>query len=413
MRQTTSPIDNDRLAERALAYLSLMAMIAATFGGVVAWRFGDVQAQLLIAFGTLLVTASAGMVADAAIKRAHYAELARAYARVMKGQPSAPPPLTGRSSISGALATLIDHARLAFFGGRRLARWAVDVDLQIAARRQQSERTAALLMEDAAIIQQAASGTRGAEQVVEAALRSARGSANAAVMATQGMVDQAAQIADTVRALTIYTKRASQSAATLSDTAHGTQRGVAGMTEALTAMLAAVDQVSMVLQRAQKLGEEAGVKAAQAEGAGHGLAAIAADMKALADASATALEAINAGIKSLRSQADDVATSVAALDDAVQAQTQASQTMATAAARQAQAVEQVLAGASNAFQEIQEARGQLHRIALPESRLGNGTQAQAAVERLPAHAEALAQILRGLPNVTNRTSNEAELYWWI
>jgi hypothetical protein len=46
---------------------------------------------------------------------------------------------------------------------------------------------------------------------------------------------------------------------------------------------------------------------------------------------------------------------------------------------------------------------------MPDTRLGAGLAAEQAVERLPGYAEAMAQILRGLPDFGKATGADTEV----
>lgn len=88
---------------------------------------------------------------------------------------------------------------------------------------------------------------------------------------------------------------------------------------------------------------------------------------------------------------------IAAMDETLQTQSALGETLGEAASYQIQAVSRVVRQVGHACAEITALRAQAQEIDGRQFGMAAGPAARKAVERLPVHAEAIAQILRGLP----------------
>ena len=88
---------------------------------------------------------------------------------------------------------------------------------------------------------------------------------------------------------------------------------------------------------------------------------------------------------------------IEAMAETVQAQSLLGHTLGEAASYQIQSVGRVVAQVQSANAEIVALRDRAQELESRDLSMGTGPAARKAVERLPAHAEAVAQILRNLP----------------
>jgi len=143
----------------------------------------------------------------------------------------------------------------------------------------------------------------------------------------------------------------------------------------------------------------AAVEAARAGEAGRGFAVVAAEVKQLAGDGGAALEQMLSTVRDLRTQTEQIFQRIQDMWDVVQAQHEFGHALSHAAMLQADSVSRVLQQLKTAHLDVRDLQAQVRDVTLPDARLGVTTAAQNAVERLPSYAEAMAQILRGLPDL--------------
>jgi methyl-accepting chemotaxis protein len=408
MRHAATQSRSTACVEHVLAFSALVAT-AGTAGGAYLSRSGHGwQAVLYAASGALLVCALAGLWAQDRIMRLQRGELARAYTSALQGQRDhAAGPRGAQASrletLGHYLASLIESTRLVILRRDGLAGWAAAIRTGIEQRQRDAQRLAGTMAEDAHLIAEAAAGTRRGETETADRLAQMRGRTSASAAATDAAVCEATQLADAIRALTVNTERATSLAIRMAETAFTTQRGVATIADTATALLHAADQVRHVLRRAELLGVSAGIEAAGAGEAGRGFAMVATEMKSLAATGGAALDALLTAVRELKSESSQIAQRVQEVSDVVAAQHEFGHALAHAATLQADAVGRLLRQLGHAQGELRGLYNDVHTITLPDTRLG--AAAQQAVERLPSYAEAMAQILRGLPDFSAIENN--------
>ena len=391
--------------ERGFAGAALLAAIGSTLGFSLAQAGFNWRAGLAVTSLVLLGCAAAGIWAQDSVVRAQRAEIARVYAAALRGQPE--PNLfrnmgeaTKLESLGLSLVGMIEVMRAKLLDGKSVVLWSSAMRAAIETRRRDALRMAAGLGEDAHVIAGAAAASREAEREIKQQLTTARGRAASAADSTEVLAEQAETLADAIRAVTAQTERASQIASTLSHSAFATHKGVATMADTTAAMLHAAEQVQNVLNRAEMLGLNAGIEAARAGEAGRGFAVVAAEVKALAQHGAGALEAMQLTVRDLKAQAGQVFNRVQDLSDVIQSQHEFGHALQHAAMLQGDAVGRLLRTLTTTRGEVGALNTEMQALALPEGSLGAGAAAQQAVERLPGYAEAMAQILRGLPELS-------------
>jgi methyl-accepting chemotaxis protein len=346
--------------------------------------------------------ASIGIWAREAMERAQRGEVARIYAAALTGRRD--PRIdrggdaTRMESLGLALGDLIRAVRHATFGRDSLASNMIDGGRSIETSRQLGKTVIASMEEDAHAIAAAAQGSRDVERTFATCLESVRAKAESAETATSNLAGEAEALAGGVRAITAQTEKATLIATRLAETAFATQRGVSSIGEAASAMFAAADQVQTVLQRTELAWLNAGIEANRAGDEGRGLGQVVGDVKDLARAGGAALEQMLVTVRDLKQHTAQISARLQELSDVVQTQHEFGHALSHAAMLQADLVGRVLRQISAAHGDVKGLNAQIRDMALPQSRLGVTPAAQEAVERLPGYADAMAQILRGLPD---------------
>lgn len=403
MRHPTHAARACALLNRTFAVTAVTGALGTLCGAMLMQRGYGPQALAVAACLVLLLSALVGIYGQDANERLQRAEVARVqtffHAGIAERRAA---PRTGMptrmESLGMAAAKFVDGVRLALLGPRTLASWGADMREQISARRRETQGLSDRLAEDARAIADAALGSRRSELDYNKCLDGVRARADNAAEATGTLMENTQGLVDAVRAVTLETEKATAIASRLAETAFATQRGVATIGEATNAMLAAADQVQHVLNRAEMVGLNAGIEAARAGEAGRGFAVVAQEVKQLAEAGGNALGNMMVTARDLRAQAALVFKRIEDIAEVVQAQHEFGHALSHAAMLQADAVGQVLKHLGAAQGEVRNLHREVRDMTLPETRLSTGIAAQAAIERLPSYAEAMAHILRGLPD---------------
>jgi len=402
MRPAVTQTLSAEILERALAVSALVAA-AGTVGGACLARSGyGWPALAVVTCGGLVAYGVAGVWAQDVVVRRQRGELARVYGAALQGQRERGP--DRRASRHSRLETImlcltgfVESRRLSMLRGNRLAAWAATMRGNLNQRLEQAQRLAATMADDAHTIAQATAGTRHAEADMAAHLAQVQHRAAAAVTETALVIQEATGLADAVRAISATAAQASAIAARLAQSAFAGQGFVASMADSAVLMGQAADQVQHVLHRADLLAMTAGLEATRAGGDARGFAAVAAEIKSVAIDGGTALEGLLATVRDLKSQSGQVFQRIQEISEVIQAHHEFGHALSQATLLQADSVGRLLRHLGAAHGEVRNLHTEAASMALPETRLCAGP-VQQAVERLPGYAEAMSQILRGLPD---------------
>ena len=210
---------------------------------------------------------------------------------------------------------------------------------------------------------------------------------------TSSMEDEAEALQGAVRQTTARLQQAAALAASLADNAMSARRGVASVGEVSAQLQRAADQVGAVLQRAEIVGLNAGLRAEE------GAALMAAEIKGLAASGRVALEAMMQAVRALKENAVAMSQTVGVISESVQTHGALGEALSTAMSHQIEDVARMAAKAGVVKGEIVALQARANSLQSRDLRFGESPAARRAVERLPAHAEAIARILRDLPSV--------------
>jgi L-lactate utilization protein LutC len=390
MRQPTSVADPFTLLDRGFALGAIVAALGVeTAGAVKGFGLGDASVHAVM-FATLGLCAFVGVRLRNRVDSLHRGEVARVQARLRLSEREPERPAPARATFGGTLATLAEHSWRALTRRRGLAQWGYDMTRRLTATRKQAASVAATMLEDARLIATATSGTQRAEREMLGRLDQLRVLAEGAPGLGE-ISTEAARLAEAVRAVTVQTEHATANIARLAETVFATQGCVTAITDSAACMVHEADAVRAVLGHAETL-------ALNMDDAGGALAGAAGAVKQLAQTGAAALGAMLETARELQAQSGHALRQAADLADSVQVQNEFGHALSHAAMVQADAVGRMI-GRLNAVQDgAAVLQVQVRDFQLPEIRLGSDVVAQQAVERLPGYAEAMAQLLRDLPD---------------
>lgn len=331
-----------------------------------------------------------GLHVQRASECARRGEVARVYAAALSGRrnhaiETQREPRSALEALGSLFGLAAENARASVAKRERLAQYAADMQQAVETSRSKSYNFSRGLTEDARAIAVAAEGSRQAECALAGRLQTVCEKAESAEAAGTAIAVEATMLAASVRAVTEQTERATDIASRLAETAFASQKSVTAMTELANPLLAAVEQVQSVLARTEIVAM------------GSHETAVAAEVKQLAATGRAALEALLTAVRGLREEGGAVFQRVQELSDLVQAQHEFGHALSHTALLQADAVGRVLQQMDTATSDLRELSAEARNVKLPERRLGTTSAVQHAVERLPSYAEAMAQIVRGLP----------------
>ncbi len=408
-RRVGSPLHAYGTLERAFAASGLIAAGGTLAGAVLATHGDGWPGVLAGAAVAVILCAGVGIWAQNEVVLAQRGELARVYATALQGprralmdRRQAHP--TRLERLVGALGELLESVRLAVLGRDHLSRWATEMRRVVVERTGTAEGVAAALGEDAHAIAAAVNASRRAEAEITTSLGEMQMRAARAAAAASDMAEEAQALTDAVRQVTAQTSQAAALAARLADAAFTTQRGVAAVTDITVSLGQAADQVKSVLQRAEMLGLNAGIEAAKAGESGRGFAVVAGEVKNLAVSGQVTLDTMLQIVRGLKTEAAGMRRTTEVMGEVIHAQNLLGGSLAEAASHQIQSVGRVVQQVEAANAEVMALRDRARSMELQDLGLAAGPAARKAVERLPAHAEAVAQILRDLPQFTSNLS---------
>ncbi len=287
-------------------------------------------------------------------------------------------PLEG---LARAVQVMAGHAFRGLLKRAPLAIWSHDVTIELAARRRQSEGLAARIAEDARLIAKATSGTQRLERELTEQLHQMRGLAEDAGGAGASVAATADQLADAVRAVTAQAENAATIASRLAEAAFSAQQSVASIGVTGNALLKSAAGLESADPQADPA-EAGGIHARRAS-----------------------LSAMFEMVRDMNDQCTEAMQKLRALADVVDEQSAFGHALSHAAMAQADAVRRLLSQIVSQQVETGALQQRVKEFRLPETRLGSDVVAQQAVERLPSYAEAMAQLLRGLPEFHQAAAN--------
>ncbi len=236
----------------------------------------------------------------------------------------------------------------------------------------------------------------------DASLARSVGEAERSFEWTQGAVDRALQgvtgLTEAVRATTTGTRRMEELATRLSLGAHGAQTVFAGLEARLGGLDASLGQIDRAARSVGALAS-ASVAAAKAGLEGADLASVGQELLRFVDATKATLDESLAVLRSITAETAEATRRVAEIDAMVQSQHEAGTAMSRAVDQQGEEIGRLLKDIYEARSGFAALRAGVDAV----SRAGaTRTQSAAALRdaagKLPTHADAVASLLRDIPD---------------
>ncbi len=301
-------------------------------------------------------------------------------------------------SFAGLVATTVrdlDGSRAAHARTRHSARLA---GAALQAGRDQASRLAAHLRGDGVAMANAASGLMAAStRLANEAAQTSDGAA-ATEDSVARVAEQAISLAGSVRNVTVHITRMTEIAVNSAEAATGAQARIAGLDTSARALEQTMAQVGRALQMAGACGRQASLQAAAGEPVAADLAANLREMAVCADRALAAMLAVVVGLRTETASAD---RRIAELSALIQSQFELGITLSDAVGQQGEDVARVLGLLAEAHSGFAAVRAGVDAMGVRNNaQLASAEALRGSIARLPAHADTIAGILRGIPDFT-------------
>ena len=262
--------------------------------------------------------------------------------------------------------------------------------------RAQAGQLAVHLRGDGAAMASAASGLMAASaRLAGDALQTADGAA-ASEQAVARLADQTVGIAGSVRHVSTQITRMGAIATRAAGVAKSAQARLAGLDTSARGLSATAGQVGRALQMAGACGRQAGAQMASGHAVSADLAENLAEMARCAD---TALDAMLATVTGLQAETAAANRRLAELSSLIESQHELGDAMGQAVEQQGAHVAHVLGLIEEAHTGLAAVRAGMDTIrGCQNTQLADAEALRSSIDRLPAHADTIAAILRAIPD---------------
>jgi hypothetical protein len=297
------------------------------------------------------------------------------------------------------VATSILKLRRAQARGARLHEAADATNQRLSAGRDGASALAHELRTDGTHIAAAASGIMAASARLAGDTEAATAAADGAGRNVSAAIDALISLATATRATTTEIARMAQAGSDAAGVAFAAQRHVASLDERSAALAEAAERIGRALPLAIAAGKSASLWGARAGADGRAGLDLGADLQQMAAATAETLLAMQLAVGELRTETGRASDRVSALADLIQHQHQFGLALGHAVDQQGADIARALthlAGAHEGIATLREGVAAVTRnsgLRQTEAEILRG-----AADRLPAHADTIAQILRGIPD---------------
>ncbi len=390
-----------RLVQATFAALAVVAAGGAGLAALLLDRAPTWPMVTALACAALLVPALAGLLLARRLGEeparivARLVELTMAHAQTGGGAVARPPMAAdGPRSLGALFGETILRLRRMQRGQERTQAAAGALNAALRAGRSEAELLAMRLRGDGSTVAEAASGILQASARLRADAVTAAADAALATDTVGGIAGRSATLAASVRAVTGQVRQMTEMAVAVSETAMGTQADLAR----LAGRAAALDGTAAQLRRALHLATACLRQAEALEPAG-AAADLATNLRDMAAGAEEGLQAMGTVIAALRQEAAAASRRVAELCAVIQSQHELGGALGHAVDQQGQEIARTLAGLGAAYDTCSAVAAQVAAIgAGNEGNMAAAEVLRGAGDRLPAHAEVIARILRGIPD---------------
>ncbi len=303
---------------------------------------------------------------------------------------------TPLDSFAGLVSGTVRQLRHSLAAQARTRQAARSANAALQSRREQASQLASHLRGDGAAMADAASGIMAnSARLADAAAEASNGAA-ATGDAVAKVTDQAVGLAGSARHVTDQITRMTQIAANAAEAAHGAHIHLAGLDTRARGLETTVSQVSRALQMAGACGREAGAQSASGAPVSADLAANLREMASCAD---TALTTMLAVVTGLITETEAAHRRIADLSALLHSQHEMGDALGQSVGEQSEDIAQMLGlveEAHSGFAAVQAGMDAISRR--NNAQLANAEALRGSISRLPAHADTIAAILRGIPD---------------
>lgn len=214
------------------------------------------------------------------------------------------------------------------------------------------------------------------------------------------VIERVTALTGAVGATTAEVQRVSASAIALSDRAFAGQRSVAGLDDHTATLMVAIERVEEALGRMGHLAHSASVEAARGGEGAAGLAPIVTGIQALAAGTRAAIHALQTDVAAMSSQAAEASATAQEICEQVKAHHELGLALSHAVRQQGQEIAGILHILDAARSGIVTLRASVQAVTRHgTARLAKSDSLRETAARLPGHADAMARILRDLPDL--------------
>ncbi len=304
-------------------------------------------------------------------------------------------PLDSFAGLVSATVRQLNRSRVAHARTRQAAQ-AANAALQTT--RDEAGRLAIDLRQDGAAMADAASGIMASSARLADAAAEARCGAACTEDAVAKVAEQAAGLAGSTRQVTGQITLMARIAINAAEAVHGAQAHLAGMDTKARGLEAAASQVSRALQMAGACGREAGSQVETGATMGADLAANLREMASCADLALTNMLAVVTGLMAETAAANRRIADLSAL---LQSQHELGDAIGQTVGQQGEEITEMLGlvqEAHSGFAAVQAGVDAISRR--NNAQLADAEALRGSISRLPARADTIAGILRGIPDFT-------------
>ncbi len=367
----------------------------------------SVQTMVIVSLlGGLVPTFAGLLLVDQAAEQPHLGT-ARIYSQLRQRLEAGPGPAAadrgGDEDVYQSIANLTADA--VFRVGRlqadrdHLEGAATATNEALQAGRDQARQLASRLRRDGETVASAASGFINTSARLHEDATATRQGSLTAEHAVSGLIDRAVGLTAAISIVTAQVGRMSDVATRGAETAFGAQRSLVSLNDKVVVLSRSADQIARVLELAVDCGRTASAQAAGDGAAARVGADLAADLQKMASNADQALAAMQAMVAGLRSEAALASRRVAELSELIRGQHEIGDVLGHAIEQQGQEVAQVLALVSEARAGVSMLRDGADAVANRSAdHLANAETLRGMADRLPGHADTIADILRGIPD---------------
>jgi len=272
-------------------------------------------------------------------------------------------------------------------------------DAALRAGRADAQEIVSALYQDAEVVGETAGDMADGLHGIAAAGQTAGQACAAAEVSIGQVIERVTSLTGAVGATTAEVQRVSASAIALSDRAFAGQRSVAGLDDHTGKLLVAIEQMEDAVKRMGNLGQSAAIEAARSGDAALALAPIASGIQELARGALATLASVQGEVAAMSGQAAEASLLAADICEKVKAHHQFGLALSCAVRRQGEEIAGILRVLDESRSGFVTLRASVEAVTRSGSaRLAGSETLREAAARLPGHADAMARVLRELPD---------------